>query len=184
AVVVAIKPKDRYRYGLRFWISTENGLLLKSNLINEHNRAVEQVMFTSLELVKKGSHFNLNEMPVINDDYTMLRYHSGENTEDVVDATFAWQVKFMPAGFKQQSVLKRYDEKSGDTSHQMVFSDGLASLSIFIEKQARQLHSGKASMGAVNAFIRVVDDYAITAIGEVPAATVQAMAESVFYQQH
>ncbi len=183
AVVVEIKPKDKYRYGLKFWISTENGLLLKSNLINEHDRPVEQVMFTNLELVKAGGKLDMNEIPLINDDYTMVRYHSGENAGNVVAESFAWRVKFMPAGFKQQSVLKRRDSKSGNTSHQMVYTDGLASLSVFIEKQAKQLHGGKTSMGAVNAFIRLMDDYAVTAIGEVPAVTVQTMAESVFYQE-
>ncbi len=182
-VVVAIKPKDRYRYGLKFWISTQNGLLLKSNLINEHDRAVEQVMFTSLELVKKGDQLDMNKMPAINDDYTMVRYHSGESSGSVVTDEFAWRVKAMPAGFRRQSVLERHDSKSGNTFHQMVYTDGLASLSVFIEKQSKQLHSGKTSMGAVNAFIRVMDDYAVTAIGEVPAVTVQAMAESVYYQQ-
>lgn len=65
----------------------------------------------------------------------------------------------------------------------MVFTDGLASLSVFIEKQSIQKHWGNTSMGAINAFIRIVDGYSITAIGEVPAATVQAVAESVFYQE-
>ncbi len=73
--------------------------------------------------------------------------------------------------------------KSGKTFHQMVYTDGLASLSVFIEKQANQSHRGKTSMGAVNAFIRVLNEYSVTAIGEVPAVTVQTMAESVFYQE-
>jgi sigma-E factor negative regulatory protein RseB len=65
----------------------------------------------------------------------------------------------------------------------MVLTDGLASLSVFIEKESIQKHWGNTSMGAVNAFIRVVDGYSITAIGEVPAVTVQKVAESVFYQE-
>ncbi|MCP4490740.1 MAG: hypothetical protein GY820_26025 [Gammaproteobacteria bacterium] len=183
AVVVEIKPKDRYRYGLKFWINAENGLLLQSNLINEHYRAVEQVMFTSLELVKKGDQLDLDKIPAINDDYTLVRYHSGENSGSAVTDTFSWRVSSIPAGFRQQSVLKRHDSKSGNTFYQMVYTDGLASLSVFIEKQANHLHHGKTSMGAVNAFIRVMDEYVVTAIGEVPAVTVQTLAESVFYQE-
>ncbi len=183
AIVVEIKPKDKYRYGLKFWVSAENGLLLKSNLINEHNRIVEQVMFTSLELVKNGDQLDINKIPLINDDYTLVRYHSGENSGSVVNETFSWRIDSMPAGFRQESVLKRRDTKSGKTFHQMVYTDGLASLSVFIEKQTSQLHRGKTSMGAVNAFIRVLNEYSVTAIGAVPAVTLQTMAESIFYKK-
>ena len=61
----------------------------------------------------------------------------------------------------------------------MVFTDGLASLSVFIEKQTSQTGQGETSMGAVNAFIYLLDSYSVTAIGEVPAVTVRQVAESV-----
>jgi negative regulator of sigma E activity len=38
-------------------------------------------------------------------------------------------------------------------------------------------------MGAVNAFIRILKNHSVTAIGEVPAVTVKEVAESVSYQQ-
>jgi sigma-E factor negative regulatory protein RseB len=181
-VVVQIKPKDKYRYGVVFWIGQENGLMLKSNLINESKQVVEQVMFTSLELLKEGEPLDVNEIPPIDENFTMVRYHSGDDAESVVTET-AWHLSKMPEGFHQQSVLKRLNSESGEFFHQMVYTDGLASLSVFIEKQSSQMQQGKTSMGAVNAFIRVTNEYSVTAIGEVPAVTVQTMAESVFYQQ-
>jgi negative regulator of sigma E activity len=38
-------------------------------------------------------------------------------------------------------------------------------------------------MGAVNAFIRILQDHSVTAIGEVPAVTVKQVAEGVTYRK-
>ena len=182
AVVVEIKPKDQYRYGLVFWISLETNLMLKSNLINERGEVVEQIMFTNLELLKEGETLDVNGIPAIDENFTMVRYHRDQETQSVVAET-AWRLDSIPEGFKQASVLKRLSSDSGEFFHQMVYTDGLASLSVFIEKQSSQMPVGKTSMGAVNAFIRVVNDFSVTAIGEVPAVTVKTIAESVIYQQ-
>jgi len=182
AVVVQIKPKDQYRYGLVFWISSENNLMLKSNLINERNKVVEQVMFTSLDLLKDGETLDVNGVPAIDENFTMVRYQRDQEAESVVAET-AWRLDSMPEGFQRASVLKRLSSDSGEFFHQMVYTDGLASLSVFIEKRSSQIPTGKTSMGAVNAFIRVMNDYSVTAIGEVPAVTVKTVAESVTYQQ-
>ena len=182
-VVVQIKPKDKYRYELKFWISADSGLMMKSNLINSDNKVVEQVMFTSLELLQEGEELDIIAIPPIGDNYTMVRYHSGEGSGSIASQT-SWQIGAVPTGFRQQSVLKRLDSASGKAFQQMVFTDGLASLSVFIEKQSdRQLPSGASSMGAVNAFIREMKEFSVTAIGEVPAVTVKQMAESILYQR-
>ncbi len=62
----------------------------------------------------------------------------------------------------------------------LVYSDGLASVSVFIKKNdgAVKPLQGVSSMGAVNAYGNSVDDYSITVVGEVPIITVQAMAQS------
>ncbi len=180
-VVVQINPKDQYRYGLVFWISLENNLMLKSNLINESSQVVEQVMFTSLELLGEGETLDVNGIPAIDENFTMVRYHRDQEEESVVAET-AWHLPNMPEGFHQTSIQKRLSSDSGEFYHQMVYTDGLASLSVFIEKQSSQMTPGKTSMGAVNAFIRVMNDYSVTAIGEVPAVTVKTIAESITYQ--
>jgi sigma-E factor negative regulatory protein RseB len=177
-VVVHISPKDQLRYGIKLWIEEESGLLVKSNLINEFDEVVEQVMFTNLEVLPDDHELTLDTMPEIDESFTMVRYHQGEPSSNM-----DWHLKEIPSGFREESVLKRKVSDTGLYVHQMVFTDGLASLSVFIEKQSIPKHSGNTSMGAVNAFIRIVDGYSIIAIGEVPAVTVQKMAESVFYQE-
>lgn len=180
--VVQILPKDHFRYGLKFWINRENHLMMKSTLIDENNRTVEQVMFTNLELVTDPADVAFSTVPAIDDSFTLVRFHSGDNAGQT-SGEVLWDARNTPAGFHQKSVLKRHDVTSDQYIYQMVYSDGLASLSIFIEKQSPQLKLGKMSMGAVNAYIRSLGDYMVTAIGEVPEVTVRSMAESIAYRR-
>ena len=180
-VVVHIKPRDRYRYGMKFWINKEHGLMMKSALLNEQGQEIEQVMFTSLKLFGPGEQLELDVMPKIDENYTLVRYHSGEKAGGEV-STSRWQLDNAPGGFWRESVLQRKVPGSDHVVEQLVYTDGLASLSIFIERNNNGSHQGGSSMGAVNAFIRIYDDHSVTAIGEVPAVTVQRVAESVTYQ--
>jgi sigma-E factor negative regulatory protein RseB len=181
AVVIQIKPRDQYRYGLKLWINADNGLLLRSNLINERNEVVEQVMFTNIELLSKSEQSQMFTLPEIDDSFSIVRYHSGEAVENL-GVDMKWQFSNLPDGFRKESAVKR---KVGETDRfvqQMVYTDGLASLSVFIEKQNSQTTQGETSMGAVNGFIYLLDNYSVTAIGEVPAVTVRQVAESVSIQ--
>ncbi|MGD2055826.1 MAG: sigma-E factor regulatory protein RseB domain-containing protein, partial [Gammaproteobacteria bacterium] len=48
AQVIAITPRDAYRYGYRFWIDKDSKMLLKSDLNDANGRPIEQVMFTRM----------------------------------------------------------------------------------------------------------------------------------------
>ncbi len=69
AVVIRIIPRDQFRYGLKLWINANNGLLLRSNLINERNEVVEQVMFTNIELLSKSEQSQMFILPEIDDSF-------------------------------------------------------------------------------------------------------------------
>ena len=181
-MVVHIDPKDRYRYGMKFWINQENGLMMKSSLIDETNREIEQVMFTSLRLFDEGEKLEVNTLPEIGENYSLIRYRRGDG-DNALAVDNAWQLNGAPGGFWRQSVLRRKIPGTNQVVQQMVYTDGLASLSVFIERQTSEIHGGSTSMGAVNAFIRILDDHAVTAIGEVPAVTVKQVAESVSYRK-
>jgi sigma-E factor negative regulatory protein RseB len=181
-VVVHIDPRDKYRYGMKFWINDQNGLMMKSSLINEDGEVVEEVMFTRLKLFDADEKLVIDTMPKIDENFTLVRYHSGDSSKSFA-ADNAWQLTNTPGGFWRESVLKRKIPGTDHFVQQMVYTDGLASLSIFIEKKTSLSSGGMSSMGAVNAFIRILNDYSVTAIGEVPAVTVKQLAESVSYQQ-
>ncbi len=186
-MVVHIDPRDNLRYGVKFWINDQNGLMMKSSLIDETGREVEQVMFTHLELLAPGDDALIDSSPPIAENFALIQNHQGEMVSGAeVDAV--WQLNQLPGGFWRRSSLNRIVTGSDEMVRQMIFTDGLASLSVFIEKlssdthQASETHQGATSMGAVNAFIRIVEGHSVTAIGEVPAITVQQVAESVVYR--
>ncbi len=181
-MVVHIDPKDRYRYGMKFWINQDNGLMMKSSLIDETNREIEQVMFTSLELFEDGEELVVDTLPKLGNNFTLVRYHRGGSSDSaVVDS--AWQLSGAPGGFWRESVHRRKIPGTQQVVQQMVYTDGLASLSVFIERHNNDTQSGSSSMGAVNAFIRILKDHSVTAIGEVPAVTVRQVAEGVTYHK-
>jgi sigma-E factor negative regulatory protein RseB len=181
AVIVHIRPKDQYRYGLKLWINEANSLLLKSNLINEHAEVVEQVMFTNMNLLSDLEQLQRFELPELDGQYAMVRYHNGDAVE-TLEADMTWQFSNLPDGFRKESALKRKVGDNGRFIQQIVYTDGLASLSVFIEKQTAQSIQGETSMGAVNGFIYLIDSYSVTAIGEVPAVTVRQVAESASFK--
>ena len=121
-VVVHINPRDKYRYGMKFWINQQNGLMMKSSLINENGKVVEQVMFTSLELFDDNEKLVIDTMPKIDENYTLVRYHSGDSSKSFT-ADSAWQLADAPGGFWRESVLKRKVPGTDHFVQQMVYTD-------------------------------------------------------------
>jgi sigma-E factor negative regulatory protein RseB len=62
-----------------------------------------------------------------------------------------------------------------------VYSDGLASVSVFIERSGDPVPvaAGYSSLGAINTYSTLRGGYQITVVGEVPASTVRQIAASV-----
>ena len=184
ATVVDVRPRDRYRYGFRLAVDRETGLLLKSELLDGDGAVLEQIVYTHLELPRTIPDEALE--PGISDvGFTRYEVAATAGTEtDSAQWTRDWTIGWLPAGF-------RMTDKSLDpirTGHHpvdhRVYSDGLASLSIFIERGAGagDRLEGRSSVGAFNAFGRVVDEYQISVVGEVPGVTVEKVAASVTRQ--
>ena len=178
--VVAITPKDSFRYGYRFWIDTGNYMLLKSDLTDVDGVAIEQVMFTRLDVSDRLSAVALRPS-LTGDGYQWTRQGDASLDTAATADRPRWVVKRLPAGFQMTDFQRKRMRKGGARAEHMVFSDGLASLSVYIEKPKSEAQAflGSSSMGAMNAFGAVVDGYQVTVVGEVPLATVQMVATSV-----
>lgn len=179
---IAIKPIDRYRYAHRLWVEVNTGLLLKTHLLDEHGRLLEQFMFTELEFMDHVPE-ELLKPHVTGENFTWYESSDDEDTSNT-SKHMNWFVSRMPVGFVND--LQRNHSLPNKTSvRHMVYSDGLASVSVFIEKHEDQLPNliGASRMGAVNAFGRIVNNHHITAVGEVPQATVRMISESVEFKR-
>jgi len=176
--VVHVNPRDKFRYGYRFWLDAENGLLLKSQVLAEDGVPIEQVMFTSIEIVREIAP-DLLKSELTGEHYTVTE----DKSEDAAapDAALHWRVAHPPLGFLSTGHNTRHVTPGGVPTHHIVLSDGLASVSVYIEKldAGKKRFVGSSYMGAVNIHGVVVDDHQVTVVGEVPAATVKMVADSI-----
>lgn len=180
--VVSISPRDHYRYGFRLWLDRETGLPLRSDMLDSAGELVEQTMFTSIEFMSKEAASAQFDTPI---SAAVERATDSPGTaaaEAAAGSPVAWRVARAPAGF---SVVERVVHSESPThphaNEQLVLSDGLASVSVFIESAANPRRSflGKTHRGAVNAFGTVVDGRQVTVVGEVPVATVEMIGQSI-----
>ncbi len=179
--IVSIKPKDSMRYGMQIWVDEKEGYLLKSALINNEGEILEQVMFTHIETIKNPELAAMSLIPKPTIGYSLVSSHTASQDTRMMPDT-AWKMEKLPVGFWQDSAYKRPVQGSNDFIHHMVFTDGLASLSLFIEKQTEDSLMGSSSMGAINAFGVIINGFSVTAVGEVPHKTVKQLVSSIYYE--
>ena len=179
--VVAIMPKDVYRYGYRFWIDEATHMLLKSDLTTPDGHTLEQLMFTSLHV---GPDIPDKELQASSqdEDYTWYELENGDKEKTKAHKPI-WRVNWLPDGFIRTHYV--YEPMPPGKVTHMVYSDGLASVSVYIEETGEDMDviQGLSTMGAVNAYGLRTQGRQITAVGEVPAETVQMIVESVRYVQ-
>ena len=174
---------DQYRYGYRYWVDKNTGMLLRCDLLAVDNTVVEQMMFTSLKYLKSSPADSFSGL-LEGAPYKQYKQQVLDEREVNVlpSAQLKWGVNILPKGFMLTQSTMRHSQPSSENSNEeadllhLVYSDGLASVSIFIEQnQGESKHlQGTSTMGAVNAY----GDYFVTVVGEVPITTVQSMARS------
>ncbi|MEN8177812.1 MAG: MucB/RseB C-terminal domain-containing protein [Pseudomonadota bacterium] len=170
ARVVAIIPKDGLRYGYRFFVDEQSGLPLKSDLMNEHGKAIEQTMFTHIEVgvaeIKEAQDALLGAYKM-----ELKREPVAIKAEQPLDEG-VWMFRNLPNGFSLNMRNQLPDPSSDDMIEQYVLSDGLASLSVFVESAGRgEALNGVSRLGSINAWGGELEDYQVTVVGEVPEET-------------
>lgn len=184
AVKLMIKPKDNYRYAHSLWIDSQSGLLLKDHLIDDNGKIVEQFMFTQVDypdVIKQARLVSKIESK----KFTWYKAKDLQSKNNI-NKSMSWKVMNIPSGFVPG--VKRHHKMtmSAMPVEHFMYSDGLSSVSIFVEKQMKSSKNliGGSTMGAVNAYGRAIGDYHVTVVGEVPHATVKMIGDSVEHVTH
>lgn len=175
---VVLAPRDRLRYGYRLWADVNSGMLLKAVTFDDAGDPVEQFTFTQL-----------NIGPVPRDKVKPKHVSRAWRVEDAATTPAdlgqaGWRVSTELPGFRKITELKRNLGESKPVG-QMVYSDGLAAVSVFIEpleEQREPVRTGLATMGAIHIYTREVANHMVTVVGEAPAESVQRIAEAVEYR--
>lgn len=175
--LILVKPRDQFRYGYRLWLDQETAMPLKSQLCDRNGNVIEQLLFAELHFRDRISADSLK--PAVSADGFKWLYQDAQQPR-VRSASLEWVIH-PPAGFRLTTWRIQAIAGSSAPVQHLVYSDGLASVSVFIEPRNAQTQaiSGLAKVGAAFAYSRDLDGHQVTAVGEVPAATVQAIAAGV-----
>lgn len=177
--LMAVVPRDDYRYGYKLCIGEQDSLLLRMSIYDERGRPIEHNQFTQLEpLDSVELTFQDELLAGLDNDFERIEL-GGEPVEQAPIRQSAWIVDPLPAGYEVSSRSWRRNPVTGQYFEHMVITDGLATASVFVEKRdgdaARQVT--RTDQGMTMA-ARSVDNVRITAIGDVPSATVESLVEN------
>jgi sigma-E factor negative regulatory protein RseB len=174
--LLEIKPRDEFRYGYMLWLDQETAMPLQSQLIDEQGTVVEQILFTEIEIPADVPAAAL-EATIDTTGFTTLR--APESAP--LAAEIPWRAKTVPGGFKLSAATQSPMAGSDTPVEHLVYSDGLATVSVFIEDPKTQAEVGEGffTVGSTNAYSLTLSGRKVTAMGEVPRQTVRTIASSL-----
>jgi sigma-E factor negative regulatory protein RseB len=193
ARVIAVNPKDQFRFGYRLWLDEKTAMPLKTQLCDSNGQVIEQIFFARLDMPDNIPDSDLT--PSVRTE-GMRWVRQGPSHENAPPALAAFRANELPPGFRL--TVEGAQTIGGATvpaSH-LVYSDGLATVSVFVEAPptdgrgasvsadavagpAEPPMQGLARVGSGFAYSTVVQGHQVTAVGEVPAQTVEFIAHSV-----
>ncbi len=168
---------DSFRYGYSLWLESGSGLLLKWQLNDQNGDVLAKLEFTELKI---GSEVDRNELTRGNPETPQVASVLSEGAVKPVSESSKWQAQWLPPGFRMTVNRAPGTDQQGIFQHQ-VFSDGIAAVSLYVEPLDAGTGAGLGlqQLGTSHIFSREADDVLLTVVGDVPAATVQKIAESV-----
>ena len=172
---VLLEPRDDLRYGHEFWMDAASGLLLKANLLGVRGETLESFVFTQVKIGGPLEHGALKP-----------RFDSGQvrvqqvRTTELKPDDMDWIFRILVPGFRKVVSMKRQTAPGNPESLHVVFSDGLASISVFIEPGGAAGETETvAAVGPVNVYRRQLGEYRLVVMGEVPALAVRRLGDGI-----
>jgi sigma-E factor negative regulatory protein RseB len=180
--IIMLVPKDNMRFGYRVWTEQKKGLVVKLQTLDIDGKVLEQAGFSELQLDAPVKMDKLIRMMGKVEGYHVEKAVLVKTTASVE----GWVLKAPVAGFKPISCYRRPPVSTvGDEPLQWVFSDGLASVSIFVESFDPQRHGKEStlSLGATQTITKRLDGYWITIMGEAPITTLRLFASGLEHKK-
>jgi len=174
---LVLEPKDDLRYGHTLWAEMQTGLLLKARMMDEKGGLIEQFSFSDVRIGGDVDAELLESRFEPGEGWRVVNARGSAMPEDDV----GWVLAEPLPGYSLSSVMRRpLGRERGQAVH-MVFSDGLAAISVFIEPVGKgsAIGLGPVSNGAINIFKRTVNGHLVTALGEAPERAVRLIGDNI-----
>lgn len=180
--LMTVEPLDEYRYGYRLWLDMATAMPLKLQVAGDNGRVVEQILFSQIAIPAAIPAAAVQpSLPI--DGFIWRRPTPPDPGEDAA-VSDRWRAENLPPGFSLRAA--RLKPAGGTTGggplHHLVYGDGVASVSVFVEALAgndEEVAEGLSRLGAANAYTTTRGGYLVTAVGEVPGITVELIAEGM-----
>jgi sigma-E factor negative regulatory protein RseB len=178
---VDLDPRDHLRFAERLCAETSTGLVVRARTLNESGQAIEQYTFTELRM---GAQVARGDVKSIFEARVKQWITDAQPREEAKGVDTGWIVNNPPAGFRKAAELRRTLPGRAQPVSQLIFSDGLASLSVFVEPNPSPGRTAEASTedGTTTFFVRPMGDQLVTVLGEVPLAAAQQVGRSVAHR--
>lgn len=174
---IRLDPKDALRFAQRLCAEVSTGLLLRARSLNERKQVIEQYTFTDLRL---GSEVARSEVKPTLASRVKQWVTDAQPRDEAKGADTGWEIGKPPAGYRKIGELRRTLPGKPAPVSQIVLSDGLASISVFVEPAGLPSRAEAASEeGTTSFFVRPAGDHVVTVLGDVPIAAAQQVGRSV-----
>ena len=169
AVPVKLTATDGLRFNRLFWCDTETGLMLRSQTL-EGDRVLEQFEFLEVTM---GEPLNEDTLVVDAQGMEVFRHALIPSAADVLTT-----IDTLPKGFIPLS--QTTDPAAGVSQ---LVTDGVSLVSIFYEKVSNESIRLRADDGPTHAVSQAIETdlgwVKVTAVGEVPPPTLEALLQAV-----
>lgn len=171
AQLVEVLPRDDLRFGHRLYLDRETGLPLRSVMLDTSGDQVAQLLFVEL---KTGT-----DVTTIEHDVSALQMTERERITVPAGVSSpeqsGWTFNGLPAGYQLVSFR---DEPARKRQH-LIFSDGIAVLSLYVEPPEDGALNGYSSVGATRIYAEPRHGMQVTAIGEVPRGALRMVVRAL-----
>lgn len=179
AALIQVRPRDGFRFGHRIWVDEATAMPVRTEISDAAGRVIERLRFTRLELRRDITEAEL-QPGVDRSDFHWVR-QAGRPPAQAP----AWSVPQPPPGFRISASAVQDMIGVPTPVNQLVLSDGLASVSVFIHATApgQAPATGSSRAGTASSFSAVVQGHQVTAVGEVPPGTLKAIVSGVVHRE-
>ena len=175
---ILLEPHDNERFPERLCSETGTGLVVRAKTFGLNGQVIEQYTFADL---KVGPHVARGDVKSIFEARVKQWITDAQPREEAKGVDTGWSVDKLPAGFHKVTELRRTLPGRPHPVSQLIYSDGLASISVFVEPNGSPTRTTESSSedGTTTFFARPMGDQLVTVLGEVPLATAEEVAASV-----